>query len=608
MANDIRIRVSVDDDASSKLKNIGNTSGDVFGGMTRAALAFGAAFASAQVIGAVVSFGREIVTAASDASESLSKLRVVFGDQSKALEVFSADSAKAFGLSTRVTNEYLGTFGNLLTSMGLSQGASAGMSTNIVQLAADLASFNNLAGGVPEALEKIRAGLIGEAEPLRALGVNLNEASIQQEAMRLGILKTGETLSAGNKAQAAYSLILQQTKNAQGDYARTSDGLANTQRTLSAEVANLKEKMGVALLPAVTSVTTALAKMLDENGEKWANGFATGVNGLAFAFGKAIDGASKFLGVLTAVDRQGKSSLFSEFLQTITGINSIEATPRMQNLLLEALGPRFAGTDFERKKFFGSQGAPSGGFAVVNEEAAAAMAQNIYESATNSVVEGLANMASTGAAKIKTAAEKLADELTTIQDRFLSEQVEAYIKGGDLAVQATRKSQEQLLADAMVVAKHIADTYGVDISEVIGEAMQGLTKQADALKAATDAARRSTFDLTKQLWDMARGPGGQVSAQNATMFAGAAQQAGGMDKIAAAMIAQGVSPSAASDAINAANRAGTLANLGAMVGVTIVNNFNVPTNPTETATMITDMINAASTTTGPLIAAGAVAE
>ena len=605
MANDIRIQVTVDDDASPKLKNIGNTSDDVFRGMTRAALSFGAAFASAQVVGSIASFGRDIVTAASDASESLSKLRVVFGDQSAALEEFSANSARAFGLSTRVTTEYLGTFGNLLTSMGLSQAASSGMSKNIVQLAADLASFNNLAGGVPEALEKIRAGLVGEAEPLRALGVNLNEVSIQQEAMRLGILKTGETLSAANKAQASYSLILKQTTNAQGDYARTSDGLANTQRTLSARVADLKEKLGVALLPAVQDVTGALSELIDKNGEKWAEGFAGAVNGITKAFsalGDSMDKAKiKQNDFIKQAEKSGaaardQSGFMQRALTIFTSSLSASFLGEPQGSTIGQIGAA---------QLSGFMGRKPGNFNEFGDDMSIDVALKTFN---EKVEKGIENFASSSAAKIKTAAEKLADELETIQNRFLAQQVEAYIKGGDSAVQATRKSQEKLLDDAMVVAKHIADTYGVDISEVIGEALQSLTKQAQALEVATDAARRATFNLTKQLFDMARGPGGQLSPQVANEFAGVSEQATLMGTISEAMQARGISASAASDAINAAARSGRLNDLASMSGVTIVNNFNVPTNPTETAVMMTDMINKASATTGPLIASGAVSE
>jgi hypothetical protein len=107
------------------------------------------------------------------------------------------------------------------------------MSTSMVGLASDLASFNNT--DPAEALEALRAGLTGETEPLKRYGINLNDATLKAEAMRLGLDTTGSTLSANTKAQAAYSLIMQQSSLAQGDFARTSAGLANQQRIMSSQ-------------------------------------------------------------------------------------------------------------------------------------------------------------------------------------------------------------------------------------------------------------------------------------------------------------------------------------------------------------------------------------
>ena len=109
------------------------------------------------------------------------------------------------------------------------------MSQGLVQLAADLASFNNI--GVDEALLKLQSGLVGETEPLRALGVNLNAAAVQAEALKMGLAANVETLTAADMAQARYALILQQTTTAQGDLARTSDGWANQNRILQATLA-----------------------------------------------------------------------------------------------------------------------------------------------------------------------------------------------------------------------------------------------------------------------------------------------------------------------------------------------------------------------------------
>jgi len=206
-------------------------------------------------IGGVTALGTALlatVPAASDQEEALNKLRVVYGKQSAGLEALAENSARSWGLSETAALGALGTFGNLFVAMDLGQPKAAEMSEGIVGLAADLASFNNIP--VDEALIKLRAGLVGETEPLRTLGVNLSAAGVQAKAMSMGLAGSVKALTAADKAQAAYALILEQTTTAQGDFARTADGLANTQRTLGAEFENIAADVGKLLLPVMVDL------------------------------------------------------------------------------------------------------------------------------------------------------------------------------------------------------------------------------------------------------------------------------------------------------------------------------------------------------------------
>jgi hypothetical protein len=191
------------------------------------------------------------VKSASDLAESINKSSVVFGENADEIAKWSESTAEDLGISKREALETAATFGNLFDSMGLLPDASAEMSVGLVELAADLASFNNI--GTDVALEKLRAGLVGEIEPLRTLGVNLSEAAVQAELLRQGAEKVNGEFTAADKVQARYALIMAQTSNAQGDFARTSDELANSSRIARAELANASAELGTALIPAVTT-------------------------------------------------------------------------------------------------------------------------------------------------------------------------------------------------------------------------------------------------------------------------------------------------------------------------------------------------------------------
>lgn len=197
--------------------------------------------------------GSEAVELASSTEESLNKVRVVFEESSGVIEAWAQNSATAMGISRQKTLEAAGTFGNLFNAMGLSRSESANLSKQVVQLASDLASFNNIKP--EEALEKLRAGLVGEAEPLRTLGVNLSVATMESFAMKNGIGEAGKELTDAEKIQARFGLILQQTTSAQGDFTRTSDSLANSLRQQKATQDDVKAQLGESLLPVMKEVT-----------------------------------------------------------------------------------------------------------------------------------------------------------------------------------------------------------------------------------------------------------------------------------------------------------------------------------------------------------------
>jgi hypothetical protein len=209
----------------------------------------------------ILALGTASVKAASDLEETQNKVSVVFGDMSESVLKWAQDSATAFGMSKQQALEAAGTFGNLFTSMGLGKDKAAEMSTGLVELAADLASFNNLDPNV--VLEKLRSGLVGEVEPLRTLNINLTMTAVKAKAVQMGLADANGEVSQAALLQARYALILEQTSNAQGDFARTSDGLANQTRILKAEFADAMATLGKNLLPIVLDGVKAINKMLE---------------------------------------------------------------------------------------------------------------------------------------------------------------------------------------------------------------------------------------------------------------------------------------------------------------------------------------------------------
>lgn len=220
------------------------------------------------------------VKPASDLNETMSKVEVVFGEQSDAVLAFGDNAANALGMSKNAALGAAATYGNLFRSMGMNEKTSADMSTNLVGLAGDLASFNNM--DPTEVMDALRSGLSGETEPLKRLGVNINQAMLEQKALTMGIWDGVAPIDAAAKAQATYALVMEQTKLAQGDFARTSDGVANQQRMMAANFEDIKAKIGSALLPMLSSLSQTLLKMFaDPKFQAGLASFITGVSSFA---------------------------------------------------------------------------------------------------------------------------------------------------------------------------------------------------------------------------------------------------------------------------------------------------------------------------------------
>lgn len=214
-----------------------------------------AAFAAFSV-GTVVRGLQSAVMSASNLSESIAKANTVFSNNADEVQAWARTTSKAFGVNRQAALEAAGTYGNLFQAFGVSQKEAFKMSTSLVELAADMASFNNVP--IDQALTALRSGLSGEAEPLKRFGVALNEARLKAEAAALGLGTFTGTLPPAIRMQAAYSLVLKDTALQQGDVARTSSGLANQMKFLQAGVADAKASFGELFIPVVLNVVNVL--------------------------------------------------------------------------------------------------------------------------------------------------------------------------------------------------------------------------------------------------------------------------------------------------------------------------------------------------------------
>ena len=330
------------DKANATTKSFGDKIGDF---AKKAGIALAAVGAAAGAM--AIKIGKEAIAAASDLAETTSKVNVIFGDTAKTIEAFGAQAAASLGQTRTQAMNAAATFGIFGKSAGLAGEELTQFSTEFVQLASDLASFNNTS--VDQAITALGAALRGESEPIRAYGVLLNDATLKAKGLEMGIYSGTGTLSAQQKVLAAHKVILEQTRDAQGDFARTADGMANSQRILSARLEEAKIVLGNALLPIALQVVNLFNDRFLPVIERLASSFGGGdgviaqiqsfVNTARNALAPVIEALqSSFNKVSEAVStNRGNLQSFLTLIQTLYSFFVTYLVPILKNQVVAAI-------------------------------------------------------------------------------------------------------------------------------------------------------------------------------------------------------------------------------------------------------------------------------
>lgn len=204
----------------------------------------------------------ESIGLASDLVETQNVVDVTFEDSASTINKWAQEAQNAYGITETKAKQYSSTLGAMLKSMGIADDQVLQMSMDMAGLAADMASFYNLDHDT--AFEKIRSGISGETEPLKALGINMSVANLNAFALEKGMNKDFDKMSQAEQATLRYQYLLEATKDAQGDFARTGDSFSNEMRKLQTNLDRIKTEFGKGLLGVVTPAISLLNKVLSD--------------------------------------------------------------------------------------------------------------------------------------------------------------------------------------------------------------------------------------------------------------------------------------------------------------------------------------------------------
>lgn len=207
---------------------------------------------------------------ASDLEEATTKFNTVFATTSMNMNEQVKILTSTYAMSTREARQNLSSMQDLLVPMGMNANAAAKMSSSVVQLAADLGSFNNLP--TKKVMADMQSAIVGNFETMKKYGIVLNETVIKQKALTMGLWNGKGAIDAVTKAQVAWKIIQEGSTAAQGDMIRTSDSFANQMKFMKASIEDLIAGIGKFFLPIMKNIVSVIREVV-----QWFNGLDDGI-------------------------------------------------------------------------------------------------------------------------------------------------------------------------------------------------------------------------------------------------------------------------------------------------------------------------------------------
>ena len=254
----------VDDTSKSNAKFAAGMSG-----LSKAAVVGAATIAGKSLL----DFSMSAIQAASSAQEAAGAFGTTFGQASEQLNQQLAKNANLFGLTSAEAQQLISVFGSVAQGIGFTQSESADLSSELFNLAGDIASFNNITAGAAPVLQAFRSALVGDREALKTYGIAITEAEVQTKAFEQTGKTSAEALTRQEKALATTALIFERSSVQQGNAAREAAGFAAQTLIARSATQELREELGEELIPAAGEVLRVFNELREDSTPELINRF-----------------------------------------------------------------------------------------------------------------------------------------------------------------------------------------------------------------------------------------------------------------------------------------------------------------------------------------------
>lgn len=274
------------DRLSDRMSNMSNTLANVGAGLSQ----LGSSLIE-KVSKPIFNVIKDSIMLSSDLTEAYNVVDVTFGDNADAVKDWSRKLLQSFGLVELEAINYVGSMGAMLKSSGFTATAAKEMSQKLVELTGDMSSFYNLSH--EETWEKIRSGISGETEPLKALGINMSVANLEAYALTRGIKEQWKEMNQAEQTTLRYNYLMQVTSDSQGDFSNTVDSFGNRLRLLTGTFVAIKTELGERFLPTINLVLGEVIKLVSGF-----QGMPSSVQNIIIVIGLAVAAIGPFVAII----------------------------------------------------------------------------------------------------------------------------------------------------------------------------------------------------------------------------------------------------------------------------------------------------------------------
>lgn len=189
-------------------------------------------------------------------NKNMQKLQVAYGQVNSSGEKLVKTMADISGLDEAELTKNLGTFRQYASTLGIVSDKANMLSENLLKVSNDLASFYG--EDTEDMARRLISAMTGETEALKVLGADVSDNAIKQKALSLGVQENTSNMSAASKAILRYLLVVDQLKNAQGNFAKTINDVSNQTKIWNAQINTLKRQLGAFLVPILQTILPVL--------------------------------------------------------------------------------------------------------------------------------------------------------------------------------------------------------------------------------------------------------------------------------------------------------------------------------------------------------------